>query len=209
MWERKAWVDAPLGPDWDDVFADWIERFGLERVADAVQMASIARISKDGRRSPPDIRDIPKYAAVEMAEDREPGMRACHFVRGRMRLKFYCAENDNEVLSLLMRAMRAGVSEPAMNDIVDDSSTLEDCFAAMGIDKTEFRTAMKHPIVDPLPRNTVFIATEDREWPIWNAHLRKTTGKDAPINKRGGWYFPSRLPPSDPPRRRSKKADRK
>ncbi|MBB4373440.1 hypothetical protein GGD63_006263 [Bradyrhizobium sp. cir1] len=199
IWEHKAWPDQPLGPGWTTAFSDWIEKFGFGRVADAMQMASAPRFSEDGERLPPDIRDIPRYAAVEHAEDGEPGMKGCYLVRGRMRVKFYCSESDDEVLMLLRRAMRAGVSESAMHHAVDDNTTLENCFAAMGIDRIEFRITMGHPIVDLRPKGQqVFVRTEDPEWQIWDAYRRRTTGKGAPISNRGGWYFPSRLPPADP-----------
>jgi hypothetical protein len=110
MWEFKAVSERPLGPGWTAAFADWVNKFGFGRVADAVQMASAPRFADDGKRLPPDIRDVPKYAAVERADEREPGMKECYFTRGRMRLKYYYEEDDNEVLKLLRRAMRAGVS---------------------------------------------------------------------------------------------------
>lgn len=81
-----------------------------------------------------------------------------------------------------------------MDRAVDDSETLEDCFAALGMDRGEFRVAMGHPVVDLPPRDRVFIKEDDPEWPIWNSYLRKTTGRGAPMNKYFGWYFPSRLP---------------
>ncbi|WP_439370729.1 hypothetical protein [Bradyrhizobium sp. DASA03120] len=197
MWENKTWPDEPLGPGWTDAFVDWIGEFGLARVADAVQMACKPRFSEDGERLPPDIGDVPRYAAVERAEDREPGMKACYLVRGRMRLKFYSSEDDDEILKLLKRVMRPGVAEHSMNDAVDETDTLEDCFAAMGVDRAEFRIAMGHPIVDFGLNGKVFVRTEDPEWRIWDAYLCRTTGKGAPISRRGGWYFPSRLPPAD------------
>jgi hypothetical protein len=101
---------------------------------------------------PPDIQDIPRYAVVKRAEDREPGMMGCYLVRGRMRLKFYCSEGDDEVLKLLRHAMGAGVSESAMHHAVDDNTSLENCFVAMGVDRTAFRIAMGHPIVDLRPK---------------------------------------------------------
>ena len=48
-------------------------------------------------------------------------MRDCYDVRGRMRQKFYCEEDDSEVLSLLKKSdARAGVSASAMHQAVDD-----------------------------------------------------------------------------------------
>jgi len=203
MWEYKT--GRPLGQGWNGAFADWIRRFGFELVADAVQKASVAGYSEHDERLPPNIADVPRYATVDQAEEREPGMRDCYFARSRMRRKFYCEEADNDVLSLLTRVMRAGVSSSAMYDAIDESNTLEDCFVALGIDRFEFRIAMGHPIVDVLPKRQIFIREEDPEWAAWNAHLRKTTGKGAPMNKHFGWYFPTRLPPVDhPPKRRTR-----
>lgn len=204
MWEHKACVDRPLGPAWNEVFADWIKRFGFGRVADAVQLASVPRFSEHGERLPPDVRDVPKYAAVQRADDRDPGMKDCYLVRGRMRLKFYCDENDSEVLTLLRRALHAGVSPSAMHGAVDENYMLEDCFATIGIERWEFRLAMGHPIVDLRRSNQVFVRMEELEWRIWDAHLRRTTGRGSPINRQGGWYFPSRLPPPDGPTKKVK-----
>lgn len=204
MWERKS--DFRLGAGWNNAFADWIKNFGFALVADAVQMASVAGYSEDGERLPPDIRDVPKYATVERAEEREPGMRDCYFVRGRMRLKFYYEEDTNEVLGLLKRVMRAGVSRSAMHQAVDESNTLEDCFVALGIDRFEFRIAMGHSVVDLAPKSKVLVREQDPEWPAWNSYLLRTTGKGAQMNKNFGWYFPTRMPPSDdPPKGRSRK----
>lgn len=206
MWNNKVWADEPLGPNWDSTFANWIQKFGYERVADAVQTASVPCYAEDGKRLlPPDIHNVPKHAAVEWAEDREPGMKACHLARGRMRQKFFCEKNDNEVLKLLVRAMRAGVSASAMNDAIDSSFTLEDCFVAMGVDRVEFRIAMGHPILDSRPKGQIFIPMEHSEWQIWDSYLRRTTGKGAQISKRGGSYFPSRLPPADPALKKGKR----
>ncbi|WP_441277699.1 hypothetical protein AB7783_11720 [Tardiphaga sp. 172_B4_N1_3] len=211
MWEHKAWSDQPLSAGWDAAFEDWITKFGYSRVADAVQMAAAPRFSDDGERLSPNIRDIPRFAAVEHEEDREPGMKDCYLVRGRMRQKFYCEEHNYEVLTLLRRAMRAGVPASAMHHAVDENTTLEDCFLSMGIDRTEFRVAMGHPISDlRLKPSQVFIRIDDPEWHLWDKYLRKTTGKGAPISKDGGWYFPSRIPPTDPlPKKARRKKDDK
>lgn len=198
MWEFKTgqW----LGPRWNAGFADWIKKFGVARVTDAVQRAAIVKYSKDGERIPPNVLDVPKYAAVEQADDDEPGMANCYLVRGRMRLKFFYADHDDgDVLALLRRALRAGVSASAMHEAVDENNTLEDCFVSLGIDKVEFRIAMGQSIVDVMPKTRVFVREEDPEWPIWNEYLRKTRGTGSPMNKQFGWYFPSRLPPVDPP----------
>ncbi|MVT70752.1 hypothetical protein GPL21_37460 [Bradyrhizobium pachyrhizi] len=90
-------------------------------------------------------------------------MKGCYPVRGRMRLKFYCSEGDDEVLKLLRHAMRAGVSESAMHHAVDDNTTLEHCFAAIGVDRTTFRIAMGHPMFDLCPKGQQVFVRQDPE----------------------------------------------
>lgn len=197
MWEFKA--NELLGSGWNAAFADWIKKFGLALVTDAVQQASTSRYSEDDKRLPPDIRDVPKYATVAQAEAKEPGMGECYLVRGLMRKKFYCAQNDDDVLELLQRALRAGASPSAMYQAVKENNTLEDCFYSLGIERTEFRIAMGQLVVDLPFRQQVFIREEDPEWLIWNEYLRRTTGKGSPMNKNFGWFFPSPLPPTDQP----------
>jgi hypothetical protein len=133
-------------------------------------------------------------------------MRDCYLVRGRLRQKFRCKADDSEVLGLLRRAMRSGVSPSAMHQAVDENNTLEECFVSMGIERLEFRKAMDRPIVDFPLNGQVFIRESDLEWPIWSAFWRRTRGVGAPMNKHFGWFFPSRLPPTEP---HSKRASRK
>jgi hypothetical protein len=141
MWEFKT--DQRLGPRWNAAFADWIKKFGLAQVTDAVQRAAVIRYSDDGERTLPNVINIPKYATVEQADDNEPGMRQC-----------YADHDDGDVLSLLRRALRAGVSSSAMHEAVDENNTLEDCFVSLGIDRVEFRIAMGQSIVDAMPQFT-------------------------------------------------------
>ena len=203
MWEYKT--GARLGPAWDPAFHGWIERSGFPLVADAVQLVVVPRYDENGKRVSPIVTEVPKYAVVLQEDEAEPGMRECYLVRGLMRKKFYCEEQDDEILDLLRRAMRAGVTPSHMRNAVAENDVLEDCFATLGIDRTEFRIAMGHPIVDRPARHLVFIRESDPEWPLWDAYLRKTTGKGAPMNKHFGWYFPSRLPPAvGPTKRRSR-----
>jgi hypothetical protein len=203
MWEHKT--GERLGPGWDSAFLDWIKRWGFGLVADAVQSVAASGYSEDGEHRPPNVRDVPRYAAVEQAEEAEPGMRDCYWVRGHMRKKFLSRDSDGEVLALLKAAMRAGIPASEMYRAVEENNTLEDCFAALGVDRTEFRRAMGHPIVDLPTRHRVFIREDEREWQLWDSHLRKMTGKGAPMNKYFGWYFPTRVPPVDaPPKSRSR-----
>jgi hypothetical protein len=202
MWEHKT--GEGLGRAWDAAFLDWIKKSSFPLVADAVQRVAAPRYSEDGKRLLPTITDVPKYAVVLQADDAEPGMLDCYLVRGRMRKKFYCDEDDGEILALLRTAMRAGVHASEMRRAVDENDNLEDCFAALGVDRTEFRIAMGHPIFDRPVRHLVFIREGDPEWPLWDAYLRKTTGKGAQMNKHFGWYFPTRVPPDEAPKRRSR-----
>ena len=53
-------------------------------------------------------------------------------------------------------------------------------------------SAIAAPIAEP----TGFYAKLDSaEWNAWNAHLRDTKNKPAPLDKKGGWRFPARWPP--------------
>jgi hypothetical protein len=203
MWEHK--VGERLGPTWDAAFLDWIKKWGYGLVADAVQSVAAPFFSDDGERQPRNVYDVPKYAAVERAEDAEPGMRDCYLVRGKMRKKFFSKDSDDTILELLRRVLRAGISGSEMQRVVDENNTLEDCFADLGVDRTEFRIAMGHPIVDLPVRGRVFIREDEQEWKLWDSYRRKTTGKGLPMNKHFGWFFPTRVPPADePPKRRSR-----
>jgi len=155
MWEYKT--RERLGPNWDPAFLNWIKKWGFGLVADAVQTVAVSGYSEDGERQSPNIRDVPRYAAVEQAEAAEPGMRDCYLVRGRMRKKFRSDDSDDDMLGLLRAKMRAGISASEMHGAVDESETLEDCFSAMGVDRTEFRIAMGHPIDDRSLRHRVFV----------------------------------------------------
>ena len=42
----------------------------------------------------------------------------------------------------------------------------------------------------------VWIALDAPGWREWEAFYRATKGKTPPQDRRGGWWFPSRLPPS-------------
>jgi hypothetical protein len=66
-----------------------------------------------------------------------------------------------------------------------------------------FVDAERSPLVSLLDamrnatRQKVFIRESDPEWPLWQAHLRRTIGRGSPINRQFGWYFPTRLPPDE------------
>lgn len=45
------------------------------------------------------------------------------------------------------------------------------------------------------PAGPVWIASGSPEWRAWAAFWRATKGKGPPIDRRGGWRFPSLTPP--------------
>lgn len=60
---RETWENKTcryLGSGWDDAFANWIRKFGIGRVEDAMQMAAAPRFTEDGERLSPDIRGRPE-----------------------------------------------------------------------------------------------------------------------------------------------------
>jgi hypothetical protein len=121
-----------------------------------------------------------------------------------MRKKFYCHDSDDTVLALLRTAMRAGVPASKMTRAVVENNSLEDCFTDLSIDPTEFRLAMGHPIIDLPAKRRFFIREDQPEWRLWDDYLRKTTSKGAPMVN-FGWYFPTKVPPVDEPKGRSRK----
>lgn len=44
---------------------------------------------------------------------------------------------------------------------------------------------------------SVWISASAPEWAAWARFWRETKGKNPPIDKRGGWRFPSMAPPID------------
>lgn len=205
LWENKTHADRPL-PAWQNAaLGNWIGNFGFAAVADAIQTVTAPRFSEGGERIIPDINDVPRFAAVEQAEAREPGMKVCYLIRGLMREKFYFQEEENEALLLLRQAMRAGVSVSVMHEALENNDTIEDFFLAIGIERHEFRIAMGQPVVDLKRKEEIFISMEDPEWPAWDAYWRKTKGVGAPLNKNFGWFFDSLNPPDNQQKKRNPK----
>ncbi|MGJ0507475.1 MAG: hypothetical protein ACR652_10120 [Methylocystis sp.] len=56
----------------------------------------------------------------------------------------------------------------------------------------KWRDGLNSEPVQPL----VWIALDAPGWREWEAFYRATKGKTPPIDRRGGWRFPSRWPPS-------------
>ena len=44
---------------------------------------------------------------------------------------------------------------------------------------------------------TIFVRIDTPQWDAWKSYYRSTKGTDPPLNKDGGWYFPSEFPPSE------------
>lgn len=42
----------------------------------------------------------------------------------------------------------------------------------------------------------VWVALDTPEWRAWAAFYRSAKGKSPPLDRRGGWRFPSKLPPA-------------
>jgi hypothetical protein len=55
--------------------------------------------------------------------------------------------------------------------------------------------SMGAPAAAPARSTRIFIREGTAEWRAWQGHLLATTGRGSPVDKRGGWHFPSRLPP--------------
>jgi hypothetical protein len=186
MWWHKTgeWLDPEI---WDTVFAGWIKEFGQPVLADAIQQVKERSV---WNRSVPKISDVPFFAKVLQADDREPGIGACYFVRGQMRKKYYRDdEEDEKVLALLAKAMRRGVPADGMYTAVEENDNLRDCLAAIGIDPKEY---------EHIGRQTsklIFVRRDTPAFKMWDAHYRKETGRGVPMNSRFGWYFPSEFPP--------------
>lgn len=47
-----------------------------------------------------------------------------------------------------------------------------------------------------LPASTVWISATSPEWREWSAFWKATKGRTPPQDRRGGWRFPSRIPPA-------------
>jgi hypothetical protein len=187
MWSHKTgeWLDPEI---WIPVFAGWIKEYGQPVLADAIQQVKERSVWK---RSAPKISDVPKFAKVLQADEREPGMGACYFVRGEMRKKYYGDdEEDAKLLVLLAKAMRRGVSADEMYTAVEENNNLRNCLAAIGSDPKEYEDLGRQP------SKLIFVRGDTPAFKMWDAHYRKETGRGVPLNSRFGWYFPSEFPPT-------------
>ena len=54
----------------------------------------------------------------------------------------------------------------------------------------------EEPVTAPTVRSErVWLPERSPEWRCWQRHLLATTGRGTPMDSRGGWHFPSKLPP--------------
>ena len=186
MWWHKTgqWLEPEV---WDPIIENWVKQFRQPVLADAIQRVVATAVLK---RSVPDVENVPKFAKVLQADDKEPGMGDCYLVRGKIRLKYRMVEEeDPKLLEVLANAMRRGVTAAAMYEAVAQQNTLRDCLFAMGIDPNEYQDLGKQK--DGL----IFLDGNSLEFLLWDAYTRKMTGRGVPLNSLGGWYFPTKLPP--------------
>ena len=134
MWWYKTGEE--LDPEMDRVLIGWIKQYGQPILVDAILQVVAASVRK---HSVPDIEDVPRYAKVVQADDREPGMGDCYLARGQMRIKYRLVEEeDSKLLQLLADAMRKGVPTDEFFEAIEENETLRDCLAALGIDPKEY-----------------------------------------------------------------------
>jgi hypothetical protein len=81
MWWYKTgeWLDPEI---WDPVLVDWIKEFGQPVLVDAILQVKERSVLKN---SVPNTNDVPRFAKVLQADDREPGMGDCYLMRGQVR----------------------------------------------------------------------------------------------------------------------------
>jgi hypothetical protein len=186
MWWHKTgeWLDPEV---WDPIMAGWVKEFRQPILVDAVQLVVAAAVRKGAVAK---IDDLPRFAKVLHEDDIEPGRGQCYLVRGRMRSKYRLVEEDDPLLlQVLIRAMRKGVTIDAMYEAIAEQSTLRDCLYYLGIDPNEYQDLGKQK------SELIFLDGDSAEFALWDAYSRRTTGRGIPLNSRGGWYFPTRLPP--------------
>jgi hypothetical protein len=54
----------------------------------------------------------------------------------------------------------------------------------------------EEPVTAPtIHSEQVWLHERSPEWRCWQRHLVATTGRGTPMDSRGGWHFPSKLPP--------------
>jgi hypothetical protein len=179
MWWQKTNED--LDPAiWDRVLIGWIKQFNQAQLADAIQRVVAKAIWNKGS---PNILDVPYFAKVLQADDREPGMGNCYFVRGAMRKKYYRDdEGDKKLLALLAEAMRRGVSADEMYTAVEENDNLRDCLGALGIDPKDYEGLGRQS------SKLIFVRGDTPAFKMWDDQYRKETGRGVPLNSRFGWY---------------------
>jgi hypothetical protein len=79
----------------------------------------------------------------------------------------------------------------------DDFPIAATYFKMVGIGQ---QVALEVSSATPSAPKQVLVLEGTEDWDEWQSHLRKTTGRGSPVCKAGGWYFPSRRPPSPWPK---------
>ena len=196
MWEHKTgqW----LSKKWDAAIAKWITEFEFSlvtrRYLGCCGLCASLRCDSalPSKRPVPSILDVPKFAFVLRADEKEPGMLDCYLLRGRIIAKFLYVD-PNEMITILAAAMRDGMSIGAMSRAVDDNETLEGLCIALGVENFEYQEMFCGP--PTIEQKNVFIREDQPEWRAWQSYLLNTTGTGSPMNKQFGWRFPTQWPP--------------
>jgi hypothetical protein len=141
IWEGKTgeW----LSKKWDAAIAKWITEFEFSLVIDAISAVvgyahRFDATLPPSKRPVPSILDVPKFAFVLRADEKEPGMLDCYLLRGRIMTKFLYVD-PNDMITILAAAMRGGMSIGAMRRAVDNNETLEGLCTALGVENFEYQ----------------------------------------------------------------------
>jgi hypothetical protein len=195
IWEGKTgeW----LSKKWDAAIAKWITEFEFSLVIDAISAVvgyahRFDATLPPSKRPVPSILDVPKFAFVLRADEKEPGMLDCYLLRGRIMTKFLYVD-PNDMITILAAAMRGGMSIGAMRRAVDNNETLEGLCTALGVENFEYQEMFCGP--PTIEQKNVFIREDQPEWRAWQSYLLNTTGTGSPMNKQFGWRFPTQWPP--------------
>ena len=192
MWLYKTGEN--LGHAWDPVLDKWLRVFGYGLLADCVQEVALR-----GR----DILDVARFAAVTFADEKQPGMKQCYLMRGRIMKKFAFYRWDFENRALLLKfladtTLEGSVRHNLVWTAIDRSDTLEQLVDELA------GLSDQGPIVTPsfsapfIRDQSVFVREGTPEWDAWQRYRYYTTGKGTPMDRNFGWHFPTRFPPDHP-----------
>jgi hypothetical protein len=196
IWEGKTgeW----LSKKWDSAIAKWITEYEFSLVVDAITAVvgyahRFDATLPPSKRPIPNILEVPKFAFVLRADEKEPGMLECYRLRGRIMTKFSYVD-PHEMITVLAAALRDGMSIGAMKRAFDDNETLEGLCAALGVESYEYQEMFGGR--ETVEQEKFFIRDDQPEWRAWQTYLLNTKGAGSPINKQFGWHFPTQWPPA-------------